>query len=396
MHFSTQFEPLFRRENYAVGIALYSEQQYENAIADVLASSDITGLWDMQYSLVPFGELSGRKEGEDIQERNAAMGYSCYGAQCVEAQGKISLTEELANHSRQFTSPDGGVDEPRFAGHIADTYSRMFLTRRDEKFRKLASLIFNLGGIQAGNAFFNQHIRSNGHSAVPNSPLIYDGSPLFATPANSHQAYADNATVGKQSAPTGNFTDMGLTIADTGGYFNAWQLPPSEWALERVWRHWIFNMQFDENNERYHRRPDTLLISSYNLPRWVQILQSKIIEPRGAGGSAYSTNRVNFFSLNGYKLRLVDSPDLIANTWFLGKANGGGIKIYNVPETEDPFSLYRQESNRSYWMSFEDRWGFIVRNWRDWCAGAVSLDGETPPDFDGTDKTNWDSPPAGI
>lgn len=392
MMLSTQFPELFREEQYAVNLALNTNRELDNPLDEILSRRPIQGLWTKEYSVVPIGELGGRKEAEPIPQKNMTMGYSCFGAQAIEASGKINLSKELEQRSREFRSADG-VDEAAFAGYLADTAGRAFISRKATKWHKLAANLFNLGGIQAGHAFFNHRVRANGLSDLPNTVLQYDGSPLFALPANSHASYSDGATSGPGSRAVGTAVDMAGTIADTGGYFNAFQLPPSYWALKRVWTHFTYNIQYDENNVRFFSAPDTLLVSSYNLPKWTEILQSKFIEPRAAGNT---TNIENIFMMDGFMVRLVHTPFLVANTWFVGRSKSGGLNLLDPSETEDPWAFYRDEDNRAYFISYEANWGFMIRNWRDWVAGAISLDGETPPDFNGVAEEDWDQIPAGV
>jgi len=393
MLLSTQFPELFREETYAVNLMLMDNQMVGNVFDGILADKPISGVWTKEYSVVPIGELDGRSEAEPIRQHNMSMGYTCYGAQAIEASGKVNISGVMQQRSRQFQSPDGVVNEPSFAGHLADTVSRGFLMRRGQKWHRLAANIFNLGGIQAGNAFFNQRTRANGFSDVPNSTLIYDGSPLFALPANAHPSYAAGALIGRDAAAVGTMVDMAGTIADTGGYFNAFQLAPSYWALKRVYTHWVNNMQYDENDEQFDRHPDTLLVSSHNIMKWMEILESRFIEPTAAGNT---TNIENVFQMEDVKVRVVSSNRLVKNTWFLGKSNGGGVKLLKPEETEDPWAYWREEDNRAYFISYEDNWGFLIRNWRDWCAGCISTDGTTVPTLNNVAEENWHLVPAGV
>jgi len=393
MQFSGQFPELFRKETYAVNLALVEDRQLENVFeTSILASRPIEGVWDKEYSVVPIGELEGREEGEDIPQKNMTMGYTCYGAIAIEATGKVGLTKLLKQRSNEFKAAGGAVDEPKFAGHIADTASRGFLIRRNQRWRKLAARIFNYGAVQAGHVFFNQRTRCQ-MSDVPDSNLIYDGCPLFAQPAVAHPSYASGATVGPGTAPVGNYIDYVMSIADTGGYFNAFQYPPSYWALKRVVSHFINNMQFDENDEREEDKPDTLVVSSYNIMTWLEILESKFIEPVAAGST---TNIENVFQMEDFRMRLVSSADIIRNTWFVGKAKSQGILLEVPSKEEDPWAYWRDEKDRSYWISYEDEWGFMIRNWRRWCAGACSTDGSTAPTFGDAAETAWNTMPAGI
>jgi len=392
MLLSNQFPELFREETYAVSLALNDNRDLDNPFDELLSTKPIDGTWTKEYSLVPIGELGGRKEAEPIPQKNMTMGYVCYGAQSIEASGKVNLSKEMEQRSRQFKSADG-VDEAGFAGYLADSLSRGFLSRKKTKWHKLCADIFNLGGIAAGDAFFNHRTRTNGLADVPNTPLQYDGVAAFARPGAPHPSYAAGALIGPSARAVGTSIDMAGAIADTGGYFNAFDLPPSYWALKRVWSHYTYNMQFDENDVRFLTAPDTLLVSSYNLPRWTEVLESKFIEPNAAGST---TNTENIFMMEGFMVRLAHSPFLVANTWFLGKAKSGGINVLDVAEKEDPWAYYRDEDNRAYFISFEDDWGFLIRNWRDWCAGAISTDGTTAPTFNDTNEQDWDTIPDGV
>ena len=149
MLLTSQFLELFRRENYAVTLALNEERQLENVMDSVLSKRTIDGIWDKEYSMVPMDELSGREEAEPIPQTNMTMGYTVYGSICSEASSKIGLSKELKLRGKEFSSA-GGVDEPKFAGYIADTIGRAYQVRWAQKQRKLAAKMFNFGGIQAG------------------------------------------------------------------------------------------------------------------------------------------------------------------------------------------------------------------------------------------------------
>ena len=396
MLLSNQFYELFREETCAVNLKLNENRELDNPFDSLFAHKSMDGVYSKEYSVIPIGELGGRLEAEPIKEKNMTMGYVCYGSVSIEASGKVSISGQLEQRSREFRSGDG-VDEARFAGYIADTVSKGFISRQKTKWQKLCANIFNLGGIQVGNNFFNHRIRTNGLPDLPNTGLQYDGTSLFTLPTNPHASYSNGAIVGPGSKAIGTRIDMGALIGDTGGYFNAFLLAPSYWALKRVFTHCCFNMQYDENNVRYNAKPDTLVVSSYNYPLWMEILKSRIIEPRGVGGSQYSTNRENIFvSVEGFDLEVVVSPEIIANTWFVGKKQSGGIILLDPTEKDDPWAYYRDEDNRSYFISYEKMWGFLIRNWRCWCAGAISLDGVTPPAFAGIAEANWDTIPAGV
>ncbi|MEM4720698.1 MAG: hypothetical protein QXT73_01375, partial [Candidatus Methanomethylicaceae archaeon] len=357
-----------------------------------LATRPIEGVWDKEYSIVPIGELEGRRESEAIPQKTMTMGFTTYGAIAIEASGKVGLSKLLKQRSRDFTSASGEVNEAKFSGYLADTVARGFLLRRAQRWNKLCAQIFNYGAIPTGHTFFNHYKRCL-FSDVPNSDYIYDERPLFAYPSAPHYSYATNSTRGNGARAVGNFVDAACTVPDTGGYFNRFDYPPSYWALKRVWTHFCNNMQFDDNDERYVLRPDTLLVSEYDLIRWTEILRSKFIEPFVSG---QETNRENVFLFEGFKLRLVSSPLLIPHTWFLGKAKSQGILLLKPTKEEDPWAYWRDENDRSYWISFEDEWGFMIRNWRFWCAGAASSDGENPPTFGGLAESSWDTMPAGV
>lgn len=392
MQLSADFPNLFRRELYAVNLALAEQGELSNVIADsILQSKSIEGTWDKEYSIVPIGALEGRKEGEKIKQKTMTQGYTCYGGIAVEVSGKLGLSGILKNRSRDFVS-NGAVDETRFSGYLADTVGRAFPLRSAQRKRKLVAKIFNYGGIQAGNTFFNQRDRTD-NSDCPDSDLIYDGKALFATPANAHPSYANGAVKGPTAQPVGNYTDYACSVTDTGGYFNVFDYPPSYWALKRVVTHMSVNMAFDDNDEEMELVPDTLLVSAHNRMLWTEILKSKFIEPNAAGDT---TNRENIFQMEDFTMKMVVSRDLVANTWYVGKAKSPGIVLLTPDKSEDPWAYWRDEDDRSYWTSYEDWWGFMVRNWRYWCAGAVSTDGSTKPTFGDAAESVWHRMPSGV
>lgn len=389
---TNQFPELFRKELYPVHLALLDDEQLNNIIEmNILATKDMTGLWHRDYSIVPVGAMGGRDEAEDIPEDNMVMGFTTYGAVAIEASKKVSMSSLLNLKHREFVGSDGWVKEGEYSKHLADDVGRAMLLRRNQRWAQLGHRIFNLGGIQAGHIFFNQRLRAN-FADIPNTQFIYDGSPLFALPAQVHNTYT-GLVAGQGSSPTSNFVDMAMLIANTGGLFNAFDLPPSYWALKVVYDHFINNMQFDEQGEMYDYYPDTLFVSSFNSLLWQEILKSRFIEPRAAGNT---TNRENVFQMEGQQIRLVSSRRLVRNTWYLGKAKSRGIRVLNPTDKDEPWAFFRNEENRVYNMTFEDQWGFEVTNWRCWVGGAIATDGETPPTFNNVPESQWDYPPAGM
>lgn len=389
MLLSNQFPELFRDENYRVQLALYRGGELDNPFSTVLRTRGIDGIWDMQYSLIPVGELSGRQEAEPIPLANMTMGWPAYGAICIEAAVKLSLSKHMKEYSRGFTSGDN-FPEANFAGHIADSFGMGVLSREAHKRHKYAARIFNYGAIPAGDPFFDQRDRAEGLGDVPAGQVPYDGVPLFAFANNPHSAFSDGATAGPTGAANGTWCGWALTagaaFADTGGYFNAFTFPPSVWALKRVYTHFCTNMAFDENNIEYQQRPNTLLISAHNEADWAEIMNSKFI-------AKTVVNTENIFQLDDFKFRIVSSRHLVRNTWYLGIAKSPGVELLKPKVEEEPWAFWREEDNRSYFCSYERMWGFMIRNWRYWVGGSVCIDAVgTPPVYG--NKANWETDPG--
>ena len=136
-----------------------------------------------------------------------------------------------------------------------------------------------------------------------------------------------------------------------------------------------------------------LMVSDHDVMKWTEILESKFIEP-GAAGS--TTNIENVFMMEGFRIRLVVSGDLFARTWYVGQPKSQGILILTPTKEEDPWAYWRDEKDRSYWISFEDEWGFMIRNWRRWIAGSISDDGTADGVADYGDETSWHVAPSGV
>lgn len=391
LHMSPNFIPLFRQEAYAVQLNLYSDADLANPFEDILRKRRLPAgtIWDKMYSLDPVGALNGREEGEPIPEGNVTMGRTCYGAVGIEASVKIGISNCMQEYSRRFAGEGGMAPESGFAGYLADQFAEGIQARQMEKWHELSSRLFNLGGIAAGNAFFNHRTRANTIPDLPNTNLQYDARPIFAFANNAHQAHSNNATRGGGSSPTGTICGWagtaGAAIADTGGYFNAFTFPPSIWALKRVITHYMTNMAYDENNEMYTQRPDTLLVAAHDNADWDEILESHFLHGQ-------NVNTENIFQLEQYRLRKVVSRRLIKHTWFVGKANSPGIYLMEPDHEPNPWDFWYEADNRSWWMSFERRWGFLVRNWRYWVGGSVSTDGSTVPNY-GNNPATWSANP---
>lgn len=391
MELSPQFLPLFRRESYAIGVNLYSDADLKNQFETILRTRRLAAgtVWDKMYSIDPVGELGSRDEGEQIPEGNVAMGRTCYGSVAIEASVRIGLSDVMEEYSRRFASEPGVSPETGFAGYLADQYAQGITSRQMYKWHQLSARLFNYGAIAAGQVFYNHRTRT-GNPDLPNSNLQYDARPLFAFANNAHTANSNGATVGPTGRPTGTICGWvgtaGAGIADTGGYFNAFTFPPSIWALKRVLTHYETNMAFDETNISYQQTPDTLLISAHNEADWHEILESHFLV-----GQTVLTE--NVFMLDRYRLKLVVSRELVANTWYLGKSNSPGIYLM-VPDHEpNAWDFWYEAINRSWWMSYERRWGFLIRNWRYWVAGSASVDGITPPNYGFNDAT-WSANPV--
>lgn len=394
MHLSNQFRQLFRDENYAIQLALYEGGQLDNPFGGILKSRGINGIWDRQYSVVPMGMLSGRKEANPIPLVNMTMGYTAYGAIESEVAAKLSLSTHMKEFSKNFSAPDGSFPESSFAGHLADTFGRGLLVREAQKRHWYAATIFNYGGITTGigpgaNQFFNQFERAENLGDVPNSNVPYDGICLFSFANNRHPAFSDGATISSTGAATGTLCGWagtaGALVPDNGGYFNAFTFPPSIWALKRVYTHFCTNMANDENNEPYQQRPDTLLISAHNEADWAEVLESKFV-------AKLTVNTENIFQLDDFKFRVVSSRYIVRNTWFMGMANTPGIELLKPNTEPDPWAFWREEDNRAYFVSYERFWGFMIRNWRYWVGGSITTDGETPPDYGS--PADWEVDPG--
>lgn len=391
MELSNQFMPLFRREVYSVGLNLYSDADLKNPFTDFLKTRRLPPgtIWDKLYTLDPVGELNGREEAEPIPEGNMALGRVAYGAVGIEASVKIGLSNCMHEYTRRFASEGGTSPESGFAGYLADTHGEAILSRQMHKWHTLSSRLFNFGAIAAGNAFFNHRTRANHITDLPNTNLQYDARPIFAFANNAHQAHTNLATRGPGSAATGTVCGWagtaGAAIADTGGYFNAFTFPPSIWALKRVITHYESNMSYDENNVPYQQTPDTLLVSTHNEATWHEILESHFLVGQ-------NINTENIFQLDRYRLRLVPCRLLVKNTWFIGKSNSPGIYLMEPDHEPAAWDYWYEADNRSWWLSFERRWGFLIRNWRYWVGGSVSTDGTTVPPYG--IEANWHTNPV--
>lgn len=393
MLLTNMFPTLFRRENYAHQLALYDDPDLANPFETILRRVGIDGIWDREYSVIPVGRMGGRNEAEPIPILNLTEGYVTYGALRHEVSGAISMSKHMKIWAKKFGGTGGKNPEASFAGYLADAGGRSILARSMLNEHEFFAQVFNLGAIQAGNAFFDQNARAEGLPDVPASNFIYDGVPLFTFADNPHIAFATASTIGPTGSPTGTAAGASLTgaagttgaaITDTGGYFNAFTLPPSYWALKRVMQHMENNMSFDEQDVQFSLTPNVLLISSFNEAHWREVLDSKFV--------AYTqTNTENVFQeKNGrFRLQLVVSRLLIRNTWFIGKmASPGILRVYPNQE-DDPWSYWREERNRTYFVSYERSFGMWIRNWRYWCGGSVSVDGVTAPEYG--DYTLWEA-----
>ena len=127
-------------------------------------------------------------------------------------------------------------------------------------------------------------------------------------------------------------------------------------------------------------------MSAHNEADWHEILESHFLHGQ-------NVNTENIFMLERYRLRMVVSRLLIANTWFVGKSNSPGIFLMEPDHEPNPWDFWYEADNRSWWMSFERRWGFLIRNWRYWVAGSASVDGATPPNY-GFNSATWSANPV--
>lgn len=393
MLLTNQFPILFRKETYPIQLALYDDADLRNVYEDILVRREISGNWDKGYSIVPIGRMDGRKEAEPIPLMNMTQGYMCFGALCHEASGSISMSKHMKIWAKKFQGQGGQDPQSNFAGYLADAAAKSILARSMFKEHEYFAKLFNVGAIPAGNVFFNHNARAEGLPDVPITNLGYDGVPLFAFANNPHASWAAGLTIGPTGRPTGiagaasvcgTVGTAGAAIVDTGGYFNAFTLPPTYWALKRVITHFECNMSFDENDVEFANTPNVLLVSQFNEARWREILDSKFV--------AYTfANTENVFQEKGgrFRLKLVVSRLLLPNTWFIGKANSPGIERLYPESEDDPWEFYKEQRNRTYFVSYERSWGFMVKNWRYWVAGSASIDGVTAPNF--PNPTTWEA-----
>jgi len=396
MLLTNQFPWLFRQCLYPIQLALYDDPDLANPFEDILRRRAIDGVWDKVQTLIPVGRLPDRDEAEPIPLLNLTQGYDAYGAIKIEATGKISMSKHMKLWARKFSGAGGQSPETSFAGHLADAGAKAILHRATLKEHEFFAMIFNYGGIPAGHAFFDQNARAENSPDVPASNFIYDGVPLFSFANAPHLAWATGSAVGPNGRPTGiagaasvcgPVGTAGAAIVDTGGYFNAFTLPPSYWALKRMLTHFETNMAHDEQDIEYPQTPNALLVSQFNEAHWREVLNSRFV-----AYTAANTENV-FQEVNGrFKLQLIVSRLLLPNTWFVGKANSAGIERLYPKTEDDPWAFYREEANRSYFISFDKSWGFMIRNWRYWVGGSVSIDGVTPPNYG--NYQNWEANPV--
>lgn len=389
-----QFWPLFRRETHAVQLALYDDADLKLIWNQIFSRRELPeSNYDKAYSIVPVGAGGGRRENEDIPLGNMTMGWETYGAIAIEYTQGISLTKHLKIWARRFSARGGQSPESSFAGYLADAAAKSILQRSIETQDKFFANIFNFGGIPTGHLFFNQNNRVDGNPDVPATNFIYDGVPLFTFPDNPHLSYAARRGVAPDGAPTGiagvasvcgTGTTYGATQTDTGGYFNAFTLPPSYWALKRVITHYKTNMAHDENDEKYHQNPTVLLASDFNAAQWLEVLNSRFV-----AYTAANTENIFMMKEGGWKLQVIFHPRLLRNTWFIGKNNSAGIYQTFPAREDDPWDYWKERRNRSYFMSYEKAWGMWIRNWRYWVGGSVSIDGVTPPEYG--NPNNWEA-----
>lgn len=318
-----QFTELMQRNLYKWFFESYDK--FEPVYPKIFQVEPMSGAFEMMTVGVGLGDLSERKEGDDIVSDNI-----------LEAQ---SVVIKARTFSSSFSMSMEAVEDadPSKLDNLMRSTAAGWGERVISTKEKFAAKIFNYGGYTAGHEVFNNSITGVTPVVDASGDFIYTGKPFFALSGNNHTA-KDGSTY---------YNSLGALSLSSANLQTAYQLMT------------VTNNR-DERGGIVRLQPDTLLI-----PGGLHFTAKTLLESELVPGSANNDKNV----VNGLIQPIEWAYLTDADGWFLGKKQAG-LKFY---ERKAPvIDFYQDEKSKKYYATIDTRFGAGVYNWRYWIASAIS------------------------
>ncbi len=321
MAFRSQFTELMTRDMYDWFLEIYD--QLPAVYPLVFDVRPLTSAYDQSTAGIGLGQLSERKEGDNIIASNPLEGYTVI--------GKARTFSDSFFLAAEFVED---ADPGKMANAMSDfagTWAQGVVNSKEN----FASNFFNKGGFTAGHDVFNNNI--TGVVSDPENDLIYTGKPFFALTANNHTA------------------KDGSTYFNSGG-----ALSLTATNLKTGYNRMTISNAFDERGEKIQLRPDTLLV-----PPNLRFTAKTILESDNVVGSA--NNDIN--DVQGIVSILEWNYLTDTDGWFLGMRQKG---LRFLERKAPVLDFYQDEVSKKFYATIDARWGGVVTDWRFWYAANIS------------------------
>ena len=313
-----EFAKGMQKDLYMYMIEAEQYQQLNPVYSQLFEVKQLEGAYDSQTSAIGMGQLSERKERDNIKRSNPLEGFTVP----IKAR-TFSDSFELSMETVEDFTPSklGNV-----LMDIAKGWNQGLVNTKEV----FAAKFFNYGGFTAGHDVFNNTI--TGVVDDPTGDLGYDGKPFFALSGNNHPA------------------KNGST------YYNSLANAFSSANLQTAYNLMADTNAYDEKGEKINLVPQIIL-----YPAALKFTVEQVL------------NNTDTANLRGTVQNLVQPVqwNYLTDTdgWFLGVPKKGLVWY----ERKAPqISVYQDEKNKSYIIDIDTRFGAGMNNWRFWQANNIS------------------------
>ena len=319
MAFRSQFTELLTQDMY--GWFMESYDGLTPVYPQIFDVQPMDGAYMKETVGVGLGQLSERKEGDDIVLDNPLEGFTTV----IKAR-TFSSSFEL---SQEFVE-DAMANSPQKLKNVLQGFASTWAEGVIQTKETFAANLFNYGGYTSGHDVFNNTI--TGVIDDASGAFIYDGKPFFALSGNNHPA------------------KNGST------YYNSLANAFSATNLQTAYNLMAVTNAYNERGQKVSLKPQIIV---YNPS--LRFTIDAVLR---------NTDTANIRS-NVENLVKPIEWDYLTDTdaWFLGVPKKG-IKFY---ERKAPvIDFYQNETNKKYYATIDMRFGAGVTNWRFWQANNIS------------------------
>ncbi len=320
MAFRNEFTELMTRDMYGWFMEAYD--QLQPVYPQLFDVQTLEGAYDQITTGIGLGQLSERKEGDDIVSSNPLEGFTALG-KARTFSDSFYLTDvfvEDATPSKLASSMQG----------FAQTWAQGVINSKET----FAAKLFNRGGFTAGDDVFNNSVQ--GVISDPEGDLIYTGKPFFALTGNNHPLKNGDS----------RFNSLGaLTLTSTN--------------LQIAYNQMTNTNNVDELGEKIALSPDTLLI-----PPALRFTAQTILGSELTPGSGNNDINVTQNLLSSIEWQYLTDT----NGWFVGTKNKG---IRFLERKAPVIDFYQDEISKKFYATIDARWGATVLDWRFWVAANI-------------------------